>query len=144
MFFLYLSTFSFFPTSPHFIRGGALQTSSYIREDLVAAHQTPQCCAGTQVWREEQARATSLPVSAQQTGGLLHPRAAGISPTRETVIFVISSTWWICVSLKCFFRVVLRWSLVRRRWSLRMELFLTLEYLPSCQQVQIHTYTLYL
>lgn len=49
-------------------------------------------------------------------------------------------TWCYCVSLVWFFRVESRWSLVKRRWSLRMEPFLTLGYRPSCQQVQIHTF----
>lgn len=31
------------------IRGGALQTSSHLREDLVEADQTPQCGPGAQV-----------------------------------------------------------------------------------------------
>lgn len=124
----------------HCIRGGAFQTSSHIGEDLAEAHQTPQCCAGTQVWREKQASAASLPVSAQQTSGLLHSRAAGmLGVSQGKNISVVSSARYICLSLKCFFRVVLRWSLVRRRWSLTMEHFLTLEYLPSCQQVLIHT-----
>lgn len=60
-----------------FSRGGALQTNTYLREDLIEAHQTPQCGSRTQVWWKEQASLSALPVPAQQTSGLFHPSATG-------------------------------------------------------------------
>lgn len=64
-------------SSPPSIRGGALQASSHLREDLVEAHQAPERGSGARVRREEQASAAALPVPAQQAGGLLRPGPAG-------------------------------------------------------------------
>lgn len=79
-------------SSPPSCRGGALQSRPHLREDPAEADQTPERRSGTQVQREEQTVAASLPVPAQQTGGPLPPRAAGPFHSAVKHVAVVSPT----------------------------------------------------